>query len=292
MTTHCWGERPAGNWTLEIQDSRSQESQRAKPGLPSVFVTSQSFETGRTSPWKHCPGLQGRSPYLVPLPPPPPVLSCPVSGALKDWSLVIYGTAEPPPGPGHVKSVRSAKRQMEEDGEYRGQSHQDPKTPVGFVHIWTEILELRPGRDQGLGRGHGSPGWGRDLCQLLSFQDLVTQNAGTAAAGVPVRTTASCVCISSSSSGTPPGELDHSADHQNRLNRLLRPRPCAQGVCPPVSQGLLGRPPALQEMLLLLRELHRQPERPVQLLPGRPPPGGGHRHVHGRLRGRLLPGPR
>lgn len=46
MTTHCWGERPAGNWTLEIQDGRSQESQRAEPGLPSVFVTSQSFETG------------------------------------------------------------------------------------------------------------------------------------------------------------------------------------------------------------------------------------------------------
>lgn len=45
MTTHCWGEQPAGQWTLEIQDSGSQESERSEPGLPSVFVTSQCCET-------------------------------------------------------------------------------------------------------------------------------------------------------------------------------------------------------------------------------------------------------
>lgn len=41
MTTHCWGERPAGAWTLEIQALRSQESERAEPGLPSAFGTSR-----------------------------------------------------------------------------------------------------------------------------------------------------------------------------------------------------------------------------------------------------------
>lgn len=33
MTTHCWGEQPAGQWTLEIQDSPSWDSKRAEPGL-------------------------------------------------------------------------------------------------------------------------------------------------------------------------------------------------------------------------------------------------------------------
>lgn len=44
MTTHCWGERPAGRWTLEVRDSGSQERERAELGLPSVFVTSQCCE--------------------------------------------------------------------------------------------------------------------------------------------------------------------------------------------------------------------------------------------------------
>lgn len=41
MTAHCWGERPAGEWTLELQDSPSRESERAEPGLRSVFAPSQ-----------------------------------------------------------------------------------------------------------------------------------------------------------------------------------------------------------------------------------------------------------
>lgn len=38
MSTHCWGERPAGQWTLEVQDSPSQERERAEAGLPSLSV--------------------------------------------------------------------------------------------------------------------------------------------------------------------------------------------------------------------------------------------------------------
>uniref|UniRef100_H3C0R6 SPC3 n=1 Tax=Tetraodon nigroviridis TaxID=99883 RepID=H3C0R6_TETNG len=73
MTTHCWGERPAGRWTLEVRDSGSQER------------------------------------------------ACPVAGALKEWSLVIYGTAAPPHAV-HVQRARSAEGQMENDfvGKYEG----------------------------------------------------------------------------------------------------------------------------------------------------------------------------
>lgn len=74
---------------------------------------------------KYSSGLQGRTLYLVlscpPTPPHPLVRR--VAGALKEWSLVIYGTAEPP-HPAHVERVRSAERQMENDlvQEYDGRS--------------------------------------------------------------------------------------------------------------------------------------------------------------------------
>lgn len=58
---------------------------------------------------KYSSGLQGRTLYLVLFPPVGRV-----AGALKEWSLVIYGTAEPPYPP-HVERVRSAERQMEND---------------------------------------------------------------------------------------------------------------------------------------------------------------------------------
>uniref|UniRef100_A0A3Q4AME9 SPC3 n=1 Tax=Mola mola TaxID=94237 RepID=A0A3Q4AME9_MOLML len=48
MTTHCWGEQAAGEWTLEIQDTSSQKRDFTE------------------------------------------------LGELREWSLVIYGTAEPP----------------------------------------------------------------------------------------------------------------------------------------------------------------------------------------------------
>ncbi|CAF96055.1 unnamed protein product, partial [Tetraodon nigroviridis] len=85
MTTHCWGERPAGRWTLEVRDSGSQERERAE------------------------------------------------LGALKEWSLVIYGTAAPPHAV-HVQRARSAEGQMENDfvGKYEGQSRSDLyKPPLG-----------------------------------------------------------------------------------------------------------------------------------------------------------------
>lgn len=45
MTTHCWGERAAGAWTLHIQDTPSQKRERAELGLPSIFVASKCYET-------------------------------------------------------------------------------------------------------------------------------------------------------------------------------------------------------------------------------------------------------
>ncbi|XP_067340936.1 proprotein convertase subtilisin/kexin type 5 isoform X1 [Channa argus] len=73
MTTHCWGEQAAGEWTLKIQDTPSQ-----------------------------------RRDYTE-------------LGTLKDWSLVIYGTAEKL-FPVHRKRYRSAEMPMDSDlaEEYSG----------------------------------------------------------------------------------------------------------------------------------------------------------------------------
>ncbi|XP_054613481.1 proprotein convertase subtilisin/kexin type 5 isoform X1 [Dunckerocampus dactyliophorus] len=73
MTTHCWGEQAAGEWTLKIRDSPSE---------------------GREN-WE--------------------------TGMLKDWSLVIYGTAEPP-YPVHRRRTRSDEMPKDEDftEEYTG----------------------------------------------------------------------------------------------------------------------------------------------------------------------------
>lgn len=196
---------------------------------------------------------------------------------------MIYGTAAPPHAV-HVQRARSAEGQMENDfvGKYEGQSRSDLyKPPLGSSTLGWRCQRC------GLGGVTGSCS-----CQLLSFQDLVTQNAVTAAARGPARTTASRVCTFFSSSRTTQGELHHAGSRIKTASPSLPPASVRQDVRVPVSQGVLGRPPALQKMLLHLRELHRKPERPVHLLPGRSSPGGGHQHVHGRLRGRLLPGPR
>ncbi|XP_029024628.1 proprotein convertase subtilisin/kexin type 5 [Betta splendens] len=73
MTTHCWGEQAAGEWTLKIQDTPSQRRESAELGV------------------------------------------------LKEWSLVIYGTAEQP-YPAHRERVRSAEMPMDSDltEEYNG----------------------------------------------------------------------------------------------------------------------------------------------------------------------------
>ncbi|KAJ6662931.1 hypothetical protein lerEdw1_011135 [Lerista edwardsae] len=63
MTVHCWGERAAGEWTLEIQDK----------------------------------------PYSVRNPD--------VQGKLKEWSLILYGTAEPPSS--NLSSHHSRSRMLE-----------------------------------------------------------------------------------------------------------------------------------------------------------------------------------
>lgn len=36
MTTHCWGEKAAGDWVLEIYDSPSQLRSQKVPGMRSL----------------------------------------------------------------------------------------------------------------------------------------------------------------------------------------------------------------------------------------------------------------
>ncbi|XP_034997609.2 proprotein convertase subtilisin/kexin type 5 [Hippoglossus stenolepis] len=73
MTTHCWGEQAAGEWTLKIKDTPSQKRDNAELGM------------------------------------------------LKEWSLVIYGTAEQP-YPVHRERARSAEMLTDSDltEEYSG----------------------------------------------------------------------------------------------------------------------------------------------------------------------------
>nr|XP_019937280.1 PREDICTED: proprotein convertase subtilisin/kexin type 5-like [Paralichthys olivaceus] len=73
MTTHCWGEQAAGEWTLKIKDTPSQKRDNADLGM------------------------------------------------LKEWSLLIYGTAEQP-YPAHRERARSAEMLTDSDltEEYSG----------------------------------------------------------------------------------------------------------------------------------------------------------------------------
>lgn len=43
MTVHCWGERAAGEWTLEIHDTPSQVRNPAVQGKDPPVPTSQSL---------------------------------------------------------------------------------------------------------------------------------------------------------------------------------------------------------------------------------------------------------
>lgn len=45
MTTHCWGEQAAGEWTLKIKDTPSQKRDGAELGPLHLSVTFQRFET-------------------------------------------------------------------------------------------------------------------------------------------------------------------------------------------------------------------------------------------------------
>lgn len=39
MTTHCWGEKAAGDWVLEIYDSPSQLRSQKVPGMTALTST-------------------------------------------------------------------------------------------------------------------------------------------------------------------------------------------------------------------------------------------------------------
>ena len=123
MTTHSWGEQAAGEWTLKIQDTSSQKRDNTELGLLFLFVTSQDHETyievELEQQLKYSAGLPGAAsshPALF-------LFLCCFTGTLKEWSLVIYGTAEPP-YPRHRERARSVEMPMDSDltEEYNGES--------------------------------------------------------------------------------------------------------------------------------------------------------------------------
>lgn len=121
MTTHCWGEQAAGEWTLKIKDTPSQKRDGAELGPLHLSVTFQRFETHTAVQlvWrlKYSAGLPGQTSH------PALTLIFFAIGMLQEWSLVIYGTAERP-SPAHRVRARSAEMPMDSDltEEYSGES--------------------------------------------------------------------------------------------------------------------------------------------------------------------------
>lgn len=122
MTTHCWGEQAAGRWTLKIQDTPSQTRDSTELGLIFLLFTTQYYETyigaHLERELKYSASLPGQAFYLALL-----LSGWCVTGALKQWSLVIYGTAEQP-YPMHRQRARSAEMPLDSDltEEYNGES--------------------------------------------------------------------------------------------------------------------------------------------------------------------------
>lgn len=44
MTTHCWGEKAAGDWVLEIYDSPSQLRSQKVPGNDVTNITEKGYK--------------------------------------------------------------------------------------------------------------------------------------------------------------------------------------------------------------------------------------------------------
>ena len=63
MTTHCWGEQAAGEWTLSVQDTPSQKRDGTELGLLFLSVTSHYYET--YIELKYSAGLSGQTSYLA-----------------------------------------------------------------------------------------------------------------------------------------------------------------------------------------------------------------------------------
>lgn len=78
---------------------------------------------------------------------------------------------------------------------------------------------------------------GSRVCRFLSCQDLVTQNAVTAAARGPARSTASRVCTFSSSSRTTQGWLHHTQSRRDPPAASPFPSVHAECVCPSAPGG-------------------------------------------------------
>ncbi|CAB1448387.1 unnamed protein product [Pleuronectes platessa] len=192
MTTHCWGEQAAGEWTLEIKDTPSQKRDDAELGM------------------------------------------------LKEWSLVIYGTAEQP-YPVHRERARSAEmltdsdlteeysatmyrfaeeeekekeeEEKEEEKEEFAKEHLDTHTTLHFKvnplqkdfrhresSCWTPSPDVNPAETlcnelQRVAQTRHP----KNMTELLRppelnvVQDPATQNAVTMAARGPARSSAMCV---------------------------------------------------------------------------------------------------
>lgn len=140
MTTHCWGEQAAGEWTLRIQDTPSPGRDVSQQGLLHPLSHLTVNQTQRSPSGLH------RFPLIILLFFPNLVSAARLfPGRLKHWSLLIYGTAKPPYA-GHRQRARSAEMTPADDDlteEDSGESslchHHSAFTPV-------LLLTMQPNR--------------------------------------------------------------------------------------------------------------------------------------------------
>lgn len=111
MTTHCWGELAAGEWTLRIQDTPSPGRDVSQQGLLLPLSHLTVNQTQLSPPGAHLfplsLSLLGFF-FLISSSLP----SRPILGQLKRWFLLIYGTAEPPYA-AHRQRARSAEMTLD-----------------------------------------------------------------------------------------------------------------------------------------------------------------------------------
>lgn len=65
MTTHCWGEKAAGDWVLEIYDSPSQLRSQKVPGRTTLWQSSAQmfYISGIQSFVRHKGSVQFQAPH-------------------------------------------------------------------------------------------------------------------------------------------------------------------------------------------------------------------------------------
>lgn len=210
MTTHCWGEQAAGEWTLKIQDTPSQKRDSAELGLLFLVVKSQLCET---CIWSSCGKpvpAHGDRPFLsfsyhfclfyhrstkgvvsgdlrhrraaTPLAFPANQIGWDADGQWPHWRIrwwVTYSAR-------FVLFPGSTTKQLNADLQWM----LDAKNGT-VSSVWIT--------------SHSLPWWCCDFAVFLPFQDPATQNAATMVVRGPARSTVSRVCTFFSSSRTTQG---------------------------------------------------------------------------------------